>query len=103
MELAIYDERKFLEGPKIVGLLLHRDYAHPQSVFWSTDGSLIVAVVRLVEGKRPAVYACAYDFRKHRAYKAPQTGPDSPDFQKKVSDLLTSRGGPGERLVLSDY
>ena len=65
----------------------------PSGLFWSRDGTVAAASVVYNDSKGEA-FACAYDFREHRAIRVDLTGSPFDDLkQQEIQRLLESRGG----------
>lgn len=59
--------------PIRVGDLYWQDKYFSGDIFWSRDGTVAAASIVFYSGERQA-FACAYDFREHRAIRSGSIG-----------------------------
>ena len=74
----------------------------PGGLFWSRDGTVAAASI-IDSSSKQQIFACAYDFREHRAIQSGSFGNQFDGFkEREIQLLLESRGGY-DRVSLPDY
>jgi|GEM_PF-2125980 len=101
-DFRAYDLRVSPFEPILIGDLYWEGKYSTGDLFWSRDGTVAVASIVYPTGQRWA-FACAYDFREHRAIRSSDSGSALDDSKdQEIRLLLESRGG-FEKVVLPDF